>query len=59
MHLITNEFYDLSLSNMIDFFFSTILKQESFDDKQFFLGIKASRLILEMESYNQKSDVLA
>jgi predicted dehydrogenase len=55
----SNEFYDLSLSNMIDFFFSTILKQESFDDKQFFLGIKASRLILEMESYNQKSDVLA
>lgn len=52
----SNEFYDLSLSNMIDFFFSTIQRQGSFDDKQFFLGIKASHLILDMESYDQKSE---
>ncbi len=48
----SNEFYDLSLSNMIDFFFSTIQRQGSFDDHQFFLGIKASHLILDMESYD-------
>lgn len=51
-----NEFYDLSLSNMIDFFFSTIQRQESFNDEQFFLGIKASHLILDMESYDKKTD---
>ena len=48
----SNEFYDLSLSNMIDFFFTTIQRQESFDNHQFFLGIKASQLILDMESYD-------
>jgi predicted dehydrogenase len=52
----SNEFYDLSLSNMIDFFFSTIQKQKSFDDEQFLLGIKASHLILDMKSYDQKTD---
>jgi predicted dehydrogenase len=52
----SNEFYDLSLSNMIDFFFSTLQRQGSFDDKQFFLGIKASHLILDMESYDQLSE---
>ena len=34
-------------------------KQGSFDDKQFFLGIKASQLILDMESYDQKSEASA
>ena len=54
-----SEFYDLSLSNMINFFFSTIQRQGSFDDKQFFLGIKASHLILDMESYDQRPDASA
>lgn len=54
----SNEFYDLSLSSMIDFFFSTIQMQGSFDDEQFFRGIEASQLILDMETYDRKSNGL-
>lgn len=43
-----NEFHELSLSDMIDFFFSALRGGGSFDDRQFFLGIKASHLILDI-----------